>query len=98
MSRNRYLVAYDIRDEARLRSVYGTVSGFGDRLQYSVYICDMTAQELIRLKWELRDVINAAEDSIAIVNLGRPQERGSTSFEFIGVRPPLPRDGDAVIV
>jgi len=98
MSRDRYLVAYDIRDETRLRNVYGVVSGFGDRLQYSVYICDLTDQELIQLKWGLRDVMKATEDSIVVVNLGRPHERGTDCFEFMGVRPPLPPDGDAVII
>jgi CRISPR-associated protein Cas2 len=37
--RHRYIVAYDIRDEVRLRRVHDVVRGYGIRLQYSVFLC-----------------------------------------------------------
>jgi len=40
MARRRYLVAYDIRDDRRLRSIAGCMEGYGTRIQYSVFVCD----------------------------------------------------------
>jgi CRISPR-associated endonuclease Cas2 len=36
VARRRYLVAYDIRDDRRLRLVAGCMEGYGSRVQYSV--------------------------------------------------------------
>jgi CRISPR-associated protein Cas2 len=55
-ARRRWLVAYDIRDEVRLRQVYAIVRSHGDRLQYSVFLCDLTAVEKLNLKSALREV------------------------------------------
>lgn len=49
MKRTRYLVAYDIRDPFRLRKVHKIVRGFGDSMQYSVFVCDLTSAERVRL-------------------------------------------------
>ncbi len=70
MARSRYLVAYDISDDRRLRAVHSCVKGFGYALQYSVFICDLDKSELVRLKWAFGDLIAHAEDRVAIVDLG----------------------------
>lgn len=97
MARRRYLVMYDIRDELRLRRVHDVVKGYGDRLQYSVYVCDLSPTELTNLKWEVGDEINALEDAVAILDLGDPERPGSTRFDFLGVRPQLPSSGATVV-
>lgn len=96
MARRRYLVMYDIHHDVRLRRVHQIVKGFGDRLQYSVYICDLSPSELIRMRWELNDEINSLEDAIAVLDLGS-LDRHSDVFEFLGVRPNLPQQGATVI-
>ena len=95
--RKRYLVAYDIRDDRRLRRVHKTVKGYGWSLQYSVFICDLDAMELLSLKTDLGAVIHHAADSIAIVDLGAPEERGSECFQFMGVAVRLPESGAVII-
>ena len=40
--RNRYIVTYDICDDARRTAVYKALRGFGDHLQYSVFRCDLS--------------------------------------------------------
>lgn len=96
MARRRYLVMYDIRNEGRLRRVFDVVSSFGDRLQYSVYVCDLNPSELIKLRWKLNDEYNPLEDSIAILDMGELSRQGDGNFTFMGVRPDLPDDGVAV--
>jgi len=95
--RKRYLVAYDIRDDKRLRRVHKTVKGYGWSLQYSVFICDLDAMELLSLKTDLGAVIHHAADSIAIVVLGAPEERVRECFQFMGVAARLPASGAVII-
>ncbi|MFS8586614.1 MAG: CRISPR-associated endonuclease Cas2 [Acidimicrobiia bacterium] len=95
--RRRYIVAYDIRDEVRLRRVHDVVRSYGTRLQYSVFLCDLSQVEKIRLWEDLRPVMNQVEDSVMFVDLGEPAGRGTACFEFIGPAPDLPRDGPTIV-
>lgn len=95
--RRRYLVAYDIRDDKRLRRIHKTMKGYGWSMQYSVFICDLDAIELTAMKTDLAQIMHHAADSIAIVDLGLPDERGRTSFSFMGVAPALPTTGPVII-
>jgi CRISPR-associated protein Cas2 len=95
--RRRFLLAYDIRDDARLRRVHKIAKAYGWPMQYSVFICDLDRIEILQLYTELGDVIHHHADSIAIIDLGEPQERGRKCFEFMGVAPRLPTSGPVVI-
>lgn len=64
---------------------------FGYALQYSVFICDLTPVELIRMKGALSDAANLRIDSIAIFDLGKPDGRGIECVQYLGTRPRLPR-------
>lgn len=96
-TRRRYLLAYDIRDSKRLRNVHSTVKGFGWAMQYSVFICDLDEIELFELKFLLFEIIDHRVDSIAVIDVGLPSERGRSCFEFIGAAPGLPRAGPTII-
>lgn len=91
--RTRYLLAYDIRDPGRLRRVHKVAKTWGDPLQYSVFVCDLSRSELFMMKEALIDEMNLAEDSVGIFDLGPAAGRGLKCIEFIGTRRPLP-DGD----
>ena len=69
---------------------------FGDPLQYSLFVCDLTRAELIRLRTRLLAQIHLDVDSIAIFDLGEPTGRGVRCTEFIGKRRPLPDVGPAI--
>lgn len=94
--RTRYLVAYDIRHPRRLRRVHRVATDYGEPLQYSVFVCDLTEVELIGLRHSLLEEIKVTEDSIGIFDLGPPAGRGVKSIEFLGVRRDLPTDGPAI--
>jgi CRISPR-associated protein Cas2 len=81
-----YLVAYDICDPKRLRKVAHTCEDFGFRRQYSVFLCRLSAHDLVRLKSKLYDIINLEEDQVLFIPLcnrcadciealGRPVEK-----------------------
>lgn len=94
MKRTRYLVAYDIRDPFRLRKVHKIVRGFGDSMQYSVFVCDLTSAERVRLIERLGDVVDTRVDRVALITLG---EGGADDmFWFLGDTLPLPRPGPQV--
>lgn len=66
--RRWHVVAYDVRDEVRLRRVARLLEGYGERLQLSVFRVHATATELERLRWELTQRTEA-EDSVIVVPL-----------------------------
>jgi CRISPR-associated protein Cas2 len=94
--RTRYLLAYDIRHPRRLRRVHHLASAYGEPLQYSVFVCDLTAVELVALRQKLLDEMKTTEDSIGIFDLGAPTARGLECIEFLGIRRELPNDGPAI--
>ncbi|MBI4843625.1 MAG: CRISPR-associated endonuclease Cas2 [Nitrospirae bacterium] len=64
-----YLVCYDIAQPRRLTRVYKIMKGKGIHLQYSVFHCTMTWQDLLKLKFDLSNVIDEEEDDIRIYPL-----------------------------
>jgi CRISPR-associated protein Cas2 len=97
MARRRILVAYDIREPARLRAIHAAMKGFGEPLQYSVFLCDLDASERIVMRARLRELMHEQVDSVVFVDLGDNRGRGMECFEFLGVHLPLPRHGARVL-
>lgn len=94
--RTRYLLAYDIRNARRLRRVHRVATDYGDPLQYSLFVCDLTRIELMRLKSALAEEMKTTEDSVSIFDLGPPAGRGIKCIEFIGCHRQLPTDDAAI--
>lgn len=82
--RNSYLVTYDIADAKRLRKVFKTMRGFGDHLQYSVFECQLTPTDLVRLRAELTAMIHHTQDQVLFVNLGPAEGRGDRVISALG--------------
>ena len=70
MARRRYLMAYDVADPKRLRRICTLMEDHGERLQYSVFLCDLTVAELAELESAVIDVMNLGEDSVIQIDLG----------------------------
>ena len=92
-----FLVSYDITDAKRLREVRKTVEGFGNRLQYSVFRCDLTPQGKIELQARLDGIINHTEDTVMIVDLGPVDGNCEKRVVFMGRHPP-DSDRGAIII
>lgn len=94
MTRQRYLVCYDISDPKRLRQVCKTMESYGDRLQYSVFVCDLSKSELIAMRWAVQDIMHLDLDSVVAVDLGEPS---AARFEFLGRARRLPSGGFHIV-
>ncbi len=70
MARRRYLLAYDIAEAKRLRRICTLMEDHGERLQYSVFLCDLTVAELAELESAVIGVMNLQEDSVVQIDLG----------------------------
>ena len=68
-ARRWYLICYDIRDPKRLRQVASVLEGHGERIQYSVFRCWLSASGLERLRWELTEEIVQQEDEVLFIPL-----------------------------
>ena len=97
MSRHAYLVCYDVSDDRRRTRIYEVCRGFGERLQYSVFRCDMNRSELVQLESELWDVIHHREDQILLIDLGPVEGRARRCVRSLG-RAYVPPDDGPVIV
>ena len=82
--RNRFLVCYDVSDPKRLARTYKKMNGFGEPVQYSVFICDLSPKERVLLEVALTEVLNLKEDRAMIVDMGPSDGRGSESVKIVG--------------
>jgi len=73
------------------------MKAFGYPLQYSVFICDLDIGEKLALKREIGEIMHLAEDSVALIDLGDPDVRGTECFEFLGPTRGLPRRGPQIV-
>jgi CRISPR-associated protein Cas2 len=89
-----YLVAYDICDPKRLRKVAQTCEDFGLRRQYSVFLCRLSATDLVKLKSRLYDLIDLQKDRVEIVPLC---DRCARQIEALG-RPAEAFDARDVVI
>lgn len=95
MARRRYLVAYDIREDRRLRAIATCMEGYGERIQYSVFICDLTDQEAVHLRSDVEARMKLTEDSVMVVDLGNAGD--SSRFLFLGRHEKLPVSGALIV-
>lgn len=94
MARHRYLIAYDISDDVRLRQVVKLMKGYGTRLQYSVFLCDLSRMEFLRWHADIHKVIDLADDSVVHLDLGQPSDK---LIQVIGKPRRLPPRGPMIV-
>lgn len=93
----RYLIAYDITDDRRRTRIAHFLQRFGDRLQYSVFVVDVRPAKLVRVRDELIRLMEPAEDSVLLCDLGVVTEAAVRRVEFLGAVRPLTPQGPVVL-
>lgn len=66
MTKKWYLVAYDVRNAKRLRQTAKKLLGYGNRVQYSLFRCRLTSEDLERMNWELTKILTEEDDLLII--------------------------------
>lgn len=92
------LVTYDVSTtsragQRRLNRVAKTCLDFGQRVQNSVFECQVDPAQFASLKAKLTDLIDPAEDSLRFYLLGKNWRR---RVEHIGVRASVDLDGPLI--
>ena len=95
--RNSYIVSYDIADPKRLRRVFKTMRAWGDHLQFSVFECQLTRMDLVRLRADLTEIIHHKEDQVLFVDLGPAEGRGDRVISALG-KPYVNVDAPLIVV
>ena len=90
-----YLVCYDISDPKRLRKVARACEDYGYRRQLSVFLCRVSATDIVRLKNRLYELISLQEDQVLFIPLC---QRCAGQIEAIGRTTDSADAQDVVIV
>ena len=94
------LVSYDVSTvdragRARLRRVAKACVNVGQRVQNSVFECDVDPAQWAELKAKLMDLIEPDEDSLRFYFLGSNWQR---RVEHVGAKPTLDLRNDVLVV
>lgn len=95
MARRQYLIAYDISDPRRLRRVIKVMEAYGQRLQYSVFLCNLSGVELYRWRRDILREVALNEDSVVQVDLGVVGE--TAPIKWLGTPRVLPHSGPTIV-
>jgi CRISPR-associated protein Cas2 len=93
------LITYDVSTETaqgrkRLTKVAEKCESFGQRVQNSVFECQLDWEQYVKLQNELKQIIDENEDSLRFYNLGLKYD---TKIIQIGRKPLYPIDGSLII-
>jgi CRISPR-associated protein Cas2 len=93
------LVSYDVRIASdggarRLRRVARACQDYGQRVQYSVFECELAPDQWVVLRSRLLSEIEPAHDSLRFYFLG---SRGKRRIEHVGAKPAIDFDDPLVV-
>ena len=97
MARNRFFVAYDVMEPQRLTKTYKKMLGYGDRIQYSMFSCNLSARELVMMRSELEKILNLNEDRVIIINMGSVNSNVEKNVITIGTQIRMKEDNVVII-
>jgi len=93
------LLTYDVSTETpagrrRLRQVAKKCVAHGQRVQNSVFECNIDWSQFVKLKNELKGIIDTTEDSLRFYLLGNEYKE---KVIHLGVKPGIELEGDLII-
>lgn len=93
------LVTYDVQTDSkegrkRLRRVARACEDWGQRVQFSVFECDLDPAQWTALRARLIDIIDPGTDSLRFYMLGKEWRR---RVEHIGAKPATDMDGLLIV-
>lgn len=93
------LVTYDVdtmtpKGQRRLQRVAKACQDYGQRVQNSVFECVLDYSQYIRLKFELKSIMDELHDTIRFYNLGNNY---STKVETLGIKHGINMEEELII-
>ena len=93
------LLTYDVSTETpegrkRLNKVAKKCVAYGQRVQNSVFECNLDWSQFITLQNELKTIIKPTEDSLRFYNLGNGYKE---KVVHIGIKPSIPLEGELIL-
>ena len=93
------LLTYDVSTETpagkkRLNKVAKRCVAHGQRVQNSVFECNLDWSQFVALQSELKGIINPAEDSLRFYNLGNSYKE---KVVHIGTKPSIKLEGELIL-
>lgn len=93
------LVTYDVSTETpagkkRLNKVAKKCLVYGQRVQNSVFECNVDWSIYLKMQTELKSIIDISQDSLRFYNLGNNY---SQKVIHIGIKPSIDFEGDLII-
>ncbi|HEU5011648.1 MAG TPA: CRISPR-associated endonuclease Cas2 [Roseiflexaceae bacterium] len=76
------LISYDVVNDKRRTQVLKLLKGYGTHVQYSVFECDLTAQQLATIQREIRTLIDLHTDSVRVYQL---DQAGVKRVQVLGI-------------
>ena len=95
--RKAYIVAYDICAPKRLRKVYKVMLGYGLRVQYSVFRCELSRRQLAELRCRLDVLLDHHRDQILFIEFGPLGSQTDQTITSLG-RAYTPPTHDAIVL
>lgn len=96
MEEHLYIVAYDIADAKRWRSIFKLMNGYGEWLQLSVFQCRLSRKRHAEMVATMDEIIHHSEDHVIMLDLGladsvkpRIVSLGKTDFEPVTREPTI---------
>ena len=90
-----WLVAYDIACPTRLRKIAALCENYGRRLQYSVFLCACSREEVTTLQARARTIMDRARDHLVVGTLCTTCRSSITQH---GVAKALPGVADTLVI
>jgi CRISPR-associated protein Cas2 len=56
------IVSYDISDDKRRNRISKILKNYGERVQFSVFECDLNREQILRMQHSLQKIIKEKED------------------------------------
>ncbi len=89
------LISYDVNTEdkagrRRLRQIAKTCQDYGQRVQFSVFECEVSPARWVELRARLLAIMDVSVDSLRFYNLGADGQR---RIEHVGSKKPVDLDG-----
>lgn len=93
------LVSYDVADEKRLRRMFKLLRGYGEHVQYSVFLCQLTDKDEVVLTEKIRDILHLDQDQTILIRLGPVHgKRGSIPEHWKVIGTPLALSDRSVMI